>query len=291
MGLRSFRTALLALSLVPSALAVPAAPAAADAAVDDRRAAIAATLLDRLNVRDIAEGWQKMIVGSLPECGCDEVARARAKLAWRTAVEHAFDAELFRAEMHKALATSFTVKELTEILAFRDTPLGRKLSALEKPQNAEQKDMARAMAELGEAQKALNREPARRKLMEDLVAATGGVDAMVDMLSSISLGTALGAAAATPEGQPRMTQGEIMAMVDGARPTIRLAVGPIVVPATAMLYKSLTVQELKRYRDILLTPLGRKSSQVMLASLRRAMQAQAFAIGARFAKELGVQEM
>ena len=281
----------LAAGLLAFAMLLPAGPAMAEATTGDRQAERAAALLDKLHTRDVAAAWRKMILTSLPERGGDEATETRTKAAWRTAIETAFDVEKFYGDLHAAFTQSFTASELEQMLAFRNSPLGRKISLLEKPNLEDEQDAAAAMARIGAMSRALKGDPARRKVMEQLVAATGGVDALVDMLSNVSLGTSLGAAATTPAGQPRMTHGEILDMVGAARPVLREAVNPMIVPVTAMVYKALTIQELRQYRDMLVSPLGRKASAIFLVALNKVMQTQAFAIGARFAKELSAQEM
>lgn len=285
-----FRACSLVAWLLALVMLLPVSTAAADT-IGGRQAERAAALLDKLHTREVAAAWRKMILTTLPECGCDETTAARTKTAWRAAIESAFDVERFYGDLHVAFTQSFTASELEQMLGFRNSLLGRKISRLEKPDIQGEPDFASEMAKIGAMNKALSSNPARRKVMEEVVAAAGGIDAMVDMLSNVSLGTSLGAAAATPAGQPRMTQGEILDMVGAARPVLREAVGPMMVPATATLYKALSLQELRQYRDFLVSPLGRKSRDVMLVAFNTAMQAQAFAIGARFAKELGVREM
>lgn len=286
-----FRACGLAVGLLACATLLPAGPAMAEATAGERQAERAAALLDKLHTREVAAAWRKMILTSLPECGGDEATETRTKAAWRTAIQTAFDVEKFYGDLHAAFTQSFTAGELEQLLAFRNSLLGRKISLLEKPDTEGAPDAAAAMAKIGAMSRALKGDPARRKVMEEMVAATGGVDALVDMLSNVSLGTSLGAAATTPAGQPRMTHGEILDMVGAARPVLREAVNPMIVPATAMVYKALTIQELRHYRDMLVSPLGRKASNIFLVALNKAMQAQAFAIGVRFAKELSAQEM
>ena len=286
-----FRACGVAVGLLALATLLPAGRAMAEATAGDRQAERAAALLDKLHTRDVAEAWRKMILTSLPECGGDETTQSRTKTAWQTAIQTAFDVEKFYGDLHAAFTQSFTAGELEQLLAFRNSLLGRKISLLEKPDTEGAQDAAAAMTKIGAMSRALKGDPARRKVMEELVAATGGVDALVDMLSNVSLGTSLGAAATTPAGQPRMTHAEILDMVGAARPVLREAVNPMIVPATAMIYKALTIQELRHYRDMLVSPLGRKASDIFLVALNKAMQAQAFAIGARFAKELNTQDM
>ena len=286
-----FRACGLAMGLLACATLLPAGAAVAEATASSRQAERAAVLLDKMHTREVAKAWRKMILTSLPECGGDETTQTRTKAAWRTAIETAFDVEKFYGDLHVAFVKSFTADELEQMLAFRNSLLGRKISLLEKPNLEDEQDAAAAMAKIGAMSRALKGDPARRKVMEQLVAATGGVDALVDMLSNVSLGTSLGAAATTPAGQPRMTHGEILDMVGAARPVLREAVNPMILPVTAMVYKALTIQELRQYRDMLVSPLGRKASDIFLVALNKAMQAQAFAIGARFAKELNAQNM
>ncbi len=290
MGLIDFRTRCFTLSLSLLAVVMVASAAAAEPATG-RQEKLAASLLDKLHTREVAEAWRKMIVASLPQCGCSDASQTRTKAAWHSAIDAAYDVDKFYGDLQVVFVKSFTAGELEQMLAFRNSALGRKLGILERPNAESEPDAAAAMAKIGAAGRALERNPARRKLMEDLVNASGGIDAMVDMLSSVSLGTSLGAAATIPAGQPRVTQGEIADMIASARPMLRQAVGPMVVPAAAMIYQKLTIRELQQYRAFLMSPLGSKLRDAMLIALNDAMQVQAFAIGARFAREMNAQEM
>ena len=75
--------------VAPSA-AAPAAPPPAAVEVE-----LAASLLDKLHTREVAEAWRQMILASLPQCGCDEASQGKTKAAWQTAIETAFDVGKF----------------------------------------------------------------------------------------------------------------------------------------------------------------------------------------------------
>jgi hypothetical protein len=169
-------------------------------------------------------------------------------------------------------------------------PLGRKIIALERVQ-FEQTEHAAVLADMVAATKTLETDIDRKQLLEHLTALMGGETALIDVLLNISLGTALGAEAAKPEGQPRMEPVDIIATVEASREALRGTLGPMVFAQNASMYKSLTIEELKQYRDLLASPLGQKSVNVSLAAFNSAMKKQALAIGARFAKEWNAQKM
>lgn len=264
----------------------------ADAPAGRKQAELAAVLLDKTYAREVIEAWRRILLNpsALPNCDCGSVAQAKINAAWQAAVNRAFNAEGALSLIRQTIADSFTATELAEMVRFRETALGRKLSELEKPPASEWDEQA-FLAEVSRMRKVLAVDVRRRKMLEEITQAMGGVEAQVDVLTNISLGSALGAQTAQPEGQPRWMLDEIISMVEASRSTLRETLKPIVLYHNASIYKSLTRQELRAYRDVLVSDLGRRASRIGLDALNKAMRAQALSIGERFSREFNAQDM
>ena len=262
-------------------------------ATEDTRTGLAASLLKKAQTPDAIAAWRTMLLapGALPDCGCGPEGQDKMDAAWRTAVDTTFDAPAVLAKMQQVFANAFSVEELTQMLAFRDSPLGRRVSALESAQSTLPGGEERILAEIGAMRSELSRNPARRRLLEDITIALGGVDAQVDVLLNVSLGTAIGVGAATPDGRGRLTQEEIIAKVEAKRADLRKLLAPMVLYNNASIYKSLRIDELRKYHHVLASELGRKSSRVVAAAFSEVLRDQALAIGVRFAKELDALQL
>lgn len=257
------------------------------------KSALVATLLDRARLGAAIEAWQQMLMSadSVPECACDDDARReRFAAAWQAAVRSAFDARTIIAEFETGYATAFSVGELAELLAFFDTPLGRKVGAIEQAVEAETSE-ADALAAMAASMQALEAMPERKMVLKKLTARMGGEEAIVEMFVNLGIGTALGAAAATPAGRPRIDEATIVAEVEQGREELRKTMAAAVIAQNAWMYRSLSLAELEQYDALYATPLWRRSTALSILLFNRAMRKQALAIGAAFAREWNAESL
>lgn len=291
------RALAVALALVVIATGVSASANERAAIADGERladkTALAATLLDKARLGAAIEAWQQMLMGadSVPDCACDDDAwRERFVAAWQAAVRNAFDARTIVAEFEAGYATAFSAAELSELLAFFDTPLGRKVGALEQAVEEETSE-AEALAAMAASMKALEGMPRRKMVLKQLTARMGGEEAMVEMFVNLGIGTALGAAAATPAGRPRIDEATIVAEVEQGREALRKSLAAAVIAQNAWMYRSLSLDELEQYDALYATPLWRRSTALSILLFNRAMRKQALAIGAAFAREWNAESL
>lgn len=272
-----------------------AAPARAQTSVTDAQRALAGSYLDAIHVDITADAWRKLLLAptAFPDCGPGGDADQQAKMntAWQRAVERGFDPAAFRGSLVDAFALSFSEQELKDLIALRESPLGRKMSLLEKRISERQRDDAKNLDALAQIEKSLRSNPLRKKRFEELMAATGGTEPIVDMMIAASLGTALGTAAATPSGQPRMSVDDITGLVEASRPGLRRIFQPIALYFYADTYSALSTDEVARAKDMMSLPVARKSTAIGLAASRAAMHAQAMRVGEAFARALMAQEV
>lgn len=292
--LRALAVAMI-LAVLPTGLPASAQdrPAMADAERPPDKVSLAAALIEKARLAAAIEAWQQMLMSadSVPECGCDEDARReRFAQAWQAAVSGAFDARTIIAEFEAGYAKAFSAAELEELLAFFDTPLGRKVGAIEQAVEAETSE-ADTLVEMATSMQALEAAPERKIVLRQLTARMGGEEAIVEMFVNLGIGTALGAAAATPVGRPRIDEATIVAEVEQGREELRKTLAAALIAHNAWMYRSLSIGELKQYDELYATPLWRRSTALSILLFNRAMRKQALAIGSAFAREWNAESL
>ena len=252
----------------------------------NERLQLATALLDRLHVPHALQGWKAMLTAAAPDCGCNGPAKAELATAWTTAVGRAYDSARLYDALRGAMAGSFSPADLRKSLAFRDTPLGRKITALEKPVAVDQKDAASAQLAILQGAQALDADPVRKKVVEEIVAASGGAKTLVATLLNVSIGASTGANAATPAGQPRMSDEQILEAIEARRAPMVQVMKFAIVGMYAVKFKSLSLNELQRYRNEAVSPLEIELRDVFMEAFNRELRAQSIDIGTHFAKEM-----
>lgn len=286
--------ALFAIAALPSAAR---AEPPAIATVNQERAALAAELLQLSNGTESVDSWKQLLLAprNYDQCGCNLSPELKAKLndGWLSAVRDGFNTAEIVSGLETATAESMSVAEMQKLIAFRKTPLGQKLNAVEKAAQARggNTDQAAFMKRIIAGQKALTAQPQRTRLLTALIKAQGGVRATVDTLINISIGTSLGAAAAAPADRPRPTESEITALIEGMRPSMEKQIGQVVMPLFAEIYETVSDADLKKYLAELNTPHELKWTAVGLEAMNSSLRAEAIKIGVRFAKEIDSQKI
>lgn len=237
--------------------------------------------------------WREMLLQSAtPACGCrDESGRRQVQAAWRKAISAAYQPDSFLDEVVAAYRTSFTPAELDKLDAFHMSPLGAKLFRLQGVREIESHAAALAGLDNKAVQRAMTAEPARTRLVAEIVHGSGGVDAQFDIMTSFSLAMALGATAVVPAGRPRPEPAQIAAQIESALAAARPEMERILLVLSGMVYKSLSLAELTAYRDHLKSPLGVKNRDVFLATFKASLSARALAIGSSFSRDVASVEM
>ncbi len=271
------------------------APAAAETAIKhnlDARRALAAEAAALMQFQTSIEAWKASLVSAqdFSQCGCSMAPEMRAKLtsAWSKAVGEEFNSAEVLAAITQALSEDLTPAELTQAIRFRKSPLGLKITAAETAKKGPEADQspAAAMQEIAAMNAWLAARPARKAHLKKIVAMSGGAQAMADAMINISIGTALGASAVAPKDQPRLSQMEIVEMIERMRPQIQRSFEAMMVPIYATLYKPLSDKELKTLAQELSRPAARKFIMVTMRAFNTGMRAQALKMGQRLGLEM-----
>jgi hypothetical protein len=279
-------------SLILFAVAAPALAGSAAQNTLDARRALAAEAAALMQFETSIDAWKASLVSAqdFSQCGCSMAPEMRAKLqsAWSKAVGEEFNSGEVLAAITLALTEELTPAELGQAIRFRKSPLGMKVTAAEtaKKGPATEQSPAAAMQEIAAMSKWLAARPARRANLQKVVAMSGGAQAMADAMINISIGTALGASAVAPKDQPRLSQAEIVEMIERARPQMERSFDAMMVPIYGTLYKPLSDKDLKALVKQLGTPAARKFMGVTLRAFNAGMRAQALKMGQRLGLEM-----
>jgi hypothetical protein len=249
---------------------------------------LARRIAEATHIGDTAKAFRKMLLAptALPDCGgsLDEETAQHVAAAWRTAVTAGFDEAAFAADIEAQLAAKLPTSVMTTWLAFRQTDAGRSIHAAETP-DLRDISLEQSLADLKLAGDRLQADPARQRVLQKIAAVSGGVEASIDAMLSVSLGTALGSNAAMPKGQPRLDTAEVIALVEAQRPVIRAALADMMMPMLGHLYRDVPLPDLRRYLAELSSEEGRQFISVFRSVFGNAIKRQGLNIGAMFAKE------
>lgn len=256
----------------------------------------AATLSEVQSLETLATSWREsirepgeMLSALSGKEGLDDPAEA-----WRRAVDKAFDAKIFASRLARAQAEGLNAKEQREVIAFRTTAIGRGLTVAETSlplSKEEMADQAKSMAALGKADGELKKDPARRRIVDQLIETSGGVAMQVELMMGLSRGVAIGAALSAPAGQQRPSTDEIAAMVDQGRPAMMALMKGIMPAAMQLTFRKVPTRDLAAYVTFMKTPTGRKNIAIVIRSFATLIAERGVAIGEAFAKELAVKRL
>lgn len=106
---------------------------------------------------------------------------------------------------------------------------------------------------------------------------------------TITRGMSIGMAHATPDGQGRPAEADIIEATEGLRPKFIAMMGAIATSSLALSYRQLTNAELRAYLEHLKSPLGRKNIAGVVKSLAIVLNQASTEIGRAFGRELNAQ--
>jgi hypothetical protein len=253
----------------------------------------AGQLLELNHVREGVEGWREMLhqQDMLENCACevDDATKRRATEGWRAAVETTFNANAIFSHLQRAVSTQLTTTELEAVAAFYASDLGKEVLRLERPPKLNSRTPEQDAEAFIRQNQMLESDPVRKKVINELVESGDMLGKLVDVLSSISIGTSIGALAVWPEGQPRPTQEDIIEQVAEQREPMKEMIRPMLFGMMAEIYQSLNIADLRKYRAVQEEAVHKKFGNAMISGLREALEAQAIAIGAAFTKSFTAQ--
>ena len=216
--------------------------------------------------------------GSLPE----ELAEA-----WEIASDGAFDPQRMISAMEENAGSKIDQEQLSTLHAFFDTPLGRKISALEiaatKQPSPEEKQAE------GQAILAIlpERDPERLALYRRMVDGLGAID--IGESIAMNVVYALIAAVVGASGTT-MSDEDLRGTVLKSMGPVRETVGKSVYSGMAWTYRDVPIGELRRYAEFLETPAAARYYDVMMSAFGAVLTAEARTFGNRLFVSLGLRK-
>lgn len=276
-------------ALVP-AHAEPPRPTVQTATDADARRAMASELAALMDLTGSVESWKRSLNASqdFSQCGCQIAKELQVKLkeSWQKAVSEEFNTKEIVAVLERASGEMLTLAELKQAVSFRKSQLGLKTTAAETAHRNSQTGASQSMQRMAAAQKALDANLSRKANLKTIIAMTGGAQSVTNAMINISIGTAMGASALAPQDQARLSDSEIVDMIEASRPQMEASLSKMMLPIYGSLYATLSDDEVRALAKELSKPAARKLNDVMDTAFNAAMRAQALKMGRRFAQEM-----
>lgn len=225
---------------------------------------------------EVVAGFSEAFIGATnnPEL----VERPELREALALASEGAFDTDRMISAIEDLVAPKISREHLTALHAFYDSPLGRKISAVEvaaardtQPEQTQQqgKEILSTLAE---------RDPARLALYRDICDALDAIDLAESLVLNISyamLAGAVGAARAT------VTDEELATALQAQLGSIRELAEATVFESMAWTYRDISPAELRDYLAFLKTPAAERFYDATMTAFETVATAEARMFGHR----------
>ncbi len=257
----------------------------------DARVARSSVLLEQWHTPAYLDIWRQQLAKAITvPPGAGKEAESRLRDDWRSAVMASYDANAMLAEMRQALSQTMTLADLEAGIRFAETDVGRRIRKALEPPAVPPEDGA-SMARSQAAAAALAKKPGRQSLIRDINTAMNNVEATVAVIISFSLGSAIGATAALPQGSPQMDPADLVHMIEKGRPQMRAAIASYVEGRIASLFESVANDDLETYLQELTTPAGKAYVDASNRAFEVALRKQAITIGGAFARNMRAQQL
>jgi hypothetical protein len=223
-------------------------------------------LIDVSGLRHTARQVLPGMAGSFDDPSQKIPGNVRAAL--RDAAAQAFQPDPMIERIRARLGATLTARQLDETLAWLDSPLGRRITAMEN-EAAEPAAVPRIQ---GYARELERRPPGKRRadLIRELNLATGAGEFNALMMEATLLATALGLNAAQPV-QQQLPSDVMRQRVRSSLPQLREQTDQVVILAMFYTYRPLSDQELGSYLKFLKSPSGAAYSKGAIAGFGDAM--------------------
>jgi hypothetical protein len=193
---------------------------------------------------------------------------ANVRVALREAVGQAFQPNPMIERVRTSMGASLTTRQLDDTLAWLDSPLGRRITALEN-ESADPAVLPKLRAYARELEK--RPLPQRRvELIREMDAATGASEVNVLTTEAGILAVALGMNAAQP-AQQQMPAETLRQRVKATMPQLRQQLTGLVALGMSYTYRSLSDQEVESYLKFLKSPSGMAYSKAAVAGMTEAV--------------------
>lgn len=192
-------------------------------------------------------------------------------------IRDAYAPSRMRSVSTRVIASGVKAQHLPALQAWYDSPVGRTIARLEEA-SATQVDPAATLAEGARLLKAMPAD--RRALLERLLEASDGTEAMVRITISTALAAHRGAVSAAPD-TPGPSAAEVRATMEAQRPQMAKAFQAMMLASFAQVYASLPSGQLEQYVAFIRSPAGAQLNDVGLAALEAALTDAAAEMGRR----------
>jgi hypothetical protein len=190
-------------------------------------------------------------------------------------IRSAYAPDRLRSVSIGVIAAKMQAQHLNALRRWFDSPQGQ---AITRAEEATHGDPGVALKEGAALLESMPTD--RRKLLEDLLAATRAADAMVQISISTGVAVQLGAANALP-GAPAPSAAQMHAMLETQRPQMLQAFAAMTLAAFAHAYAKIPSHQLRQYVAFIRTPAGTAFNEVGLEALEAALTDAAAEMGRR----------
>ena len=225
---------------------------------------------------------------ALPNSPMEAAYREKVLAGLDPAAEVAFAPEKLNRDFLLAIDGKLSNADLDKIFAFLKSPLGRRMTALERENNTE--DRQAQMAKMaGELLQRLKNDPERVKQFKLLDSSLRLTETAIDM--ALSMGRAVGIGMVAADERTAALSAEAIQSIDLALQQTRAAMTPkvkeTILLAMAYTYRDASIQELRQYLVFLNSPAGKKMYGVWMPALNKVLTKAGGEFGHALMKELG----
>ncbi len=238
----------------PAAAATPSATPSAAALHH------ASQLMEASGLRLMVKSFSGFIGQSLSPMQPGLPPEAARRLAEKAAI--AFAPGYLDQVVTEVLAGRLNDRDLTQLLAWHDTALGRRVTALEM-------DRTRSLLQADPPADVAPPSRARQKLLDRLMQAANAPDMMLDMHMQVMTATFRGMSAAAGNGGNPLDITPLLKELENQRPALRERIRQELANDLRVTYAPLSDAELQQYVRFHESPLGRRFNQ----AVQQAMQA------------------
>ena len=257
---RSCRSSAVALALVLSHAAATAA-IAPEAAQDLMKKSGMWAQLDSLGAQ-VRGG----MASSLPNDGDPQAEAMKTRML--VCADTAYGADALRATAVDAVAGALQPADVSDLTAWYDSALGRKVAGMEQASTAEVADPQERLRRGDAAQEKAS--AARKASLQAILVETRSVDIMADTVIEMAIAVRTGMASTDPSMTPSAL-GDVKAELSGKRPQLVQRYTQLALPAYAFTYASLGDDDLKRYADYLAAPAAKAYNDGAVRGVARAL--------------------
>ena len=188
----------------------------------------------------------------------------------------AYAADGLREPAVDAVAGTLQPGDVAPLLAWYDSPLGRKISALEESSAGREPDPQERLRRGAEALAGAS--DARKAALQAILAETHSVDIMADTLIEMALAVQQGMASLDPAASTASIA-ELKANLGSRRPQLIQHYAQISLPAYAFTYIDLSDDELAKYAEYLGTPAAKSFNDGSTRGVSRALTSGSVKLG------------